>query len=166
MSAARGIVWIHSAPAVLCPHIEWALSAALGAVVRLEWTPQPVEPGTCRAEYSWTGTPDSGAKLASALRGCAQVRFEVTQDASAGGEGTRWSYTPRLGVHAAVIGVHGDVLVTEQRLKRAIAADALGQRPLAEAIADLLGVPWDAELEPFRQAEDGASVRWLRAHVG
>jgi hypothetical protein len=27
----------------------------------------------------------------------------------------------------------------------------------------LLGEPWDAELEPFRRAGDGAPVRWLNA---
>ena len=166
MKPARGVVWIHSAPAVLCSHIDWALSSALGVVVRLEWTPQPALPGTLRAEYEWTGARGSGAKLASALRGCVRVRFEVTEDASAAGEGTRWSYTPSLGVHTATIGANGDVLVTEQRLKRAVAADALGQRPLADAISDLLGLPWDAELEPFRYASEGASVRWYTSHVG
>ena len=165
MSQARGIVWIHSASAALCPHIEWAMSAALDTVIRLDWTRQPAEPGTSRAEYAWTGVPGTGAKIASALRGCVRVRFEVTQDASATSEGARWSYTPRLGVHTAVIGVHGDVLVTEHRLAAAVTADVLGLRPLADAVDDLLGRPWDAELEPFRYAGEGAPVRWLHHAV-
>jgi hypothetical protein len=30
-----------------------------------------------------------------------------------------------------------------------------------QALDGLLGVAWDAELEPFRHAGDGAPVRWL-----
>ena len=32
---------------------------------------------------------------------------------------------------------------------------------MAEMIEELLGSDWDAELEPFRYAGDGAPVRWL-----
>ena len=39
------------------------------------------------------------------------------------------------------------------------------KREIVEAgIARLLGQPWDAELEPFRYAGEGAPVRWLH-HV-
>ncbi|PZQ40365.1 MAG: DUF3145 domain-containing protein, partial [Phenylobacterium zucineum] len=79
----------------------------------------------------------------------------------AGQEGMRWAYTPRLGIFAAAIGVHGDIMVHEDRLKQAILADALGRQPLGEGVAELLGARWDAELEAFRQAGDGAPVRWL-----
>ena len=65
----RGVVFVHSTPAALCPHIEWALESVLGADVNLEWTQQPVAPGLVRSEFSWSGEPGSGAKLASALRG-------------------------------------------------------------------------------------------------
>jgi hypothetical protein len=34
---------------------------------------------------------------------------------------------------------------------------------LADELALLVGEPWDAELEPFRRAGDGAPVRWLNA---
>ena len=34
---------------------------------------------------------------------------------------------------------------------------------LEDELALLLGEPWDAELEPFRRAGDGAPVRWLNA---
>lgn len=161
MNTTRGIIWIHSAQAALCPHIEWALGATLATIVRLDWLPQPAEPGTFRAEHSWTGPAGAGAALASALRGCVRARFEVTEEATPSTEGQRWEYTPALGMFAATTGIHGDLLVHENRLKAAVAADALGRRPLAEAIADLLGGPWDDELEPFRYAGEGAPVRWL-----
>ena len=158
MNTARGVVWIHSASAVLCPHIEWALGSALDAAIRLDWTPQPAQPGTWRSEHSWAGRAGTGAKLASALRGCQRARFEVTED---GAEATRWQYTPSLGLFAATVGAHGDILVPEQRLKAALAADARGRRPLAEGLADLLGTAWDGELEAFRHAGQDAPVRWL-----
>ena len=33
----RGVVHIHSAPAALCPHVEWALGSALGTHVSVDW---------------------------------------------------------------------------------------------------------------------------------
>ena len=161
MNVARGIVWIHSASMALCPHIEWALASALETVVRLDWAAQPAQPGAWRSEYSWTGPAGTGAKLASALRGCDRARFEVTEDRGATDEGMRWQYTPSLGLFAATVGAHGDILVPEQRLKAALAADALGRRPLADTLADLLGTAWDDELEAFRCAGEDAPVRWL-----
>lgn len=161
MNTARGIIWIHSAPVALRPHLEWAIGAVFGRPVDLAWSPQPAEPRTLRAEFPWHGPVGTGAELASALRGCGRARFEVTEDASAGAEGMRWAYTPRLGVFAATIGRNGDILVNEERLKQAILADALGRCPLAVGVAELLGARWDAELETFRQAGEGACVRWL-----
>ncbi|MGA8978259.1 MAG: DUF3145 family protein, partial [Pedococcus sp.] len=32
---------------------------------------------------------------------------------------------------------------------------------MTEMLEELLGTDWDAELEPFRYAGDGAPVRWL-----
>jgi hypothetical protein len=161
MNTTRGVILIHSAPAVLRPHLEWAVGGVFGRPVELHWSDQPAEPRTMRTEYSWQGPSGTGAALASALRGCQRARFEVTEEPCSGIEGTRWAYTPRLGVFSAAIGVNGDLMVHEDRLRQAILADALGTRPLAEAVADLLGAAWDDELEAFRYAGDGAPVRWL-----
>lgn len=161
MVSTRGVVLIHSAPAALRPHLEWAVGAVLGAPIEFSWTPQPAEPRSLRAEHSWHAEVGTGPRLASALRGCERARFEVTEEPSAGHEGMRWSYTPRLGVFASPIGVHGDLMIHEERLKQALLADALGRQPLAEGIAELLGARWDDELEVFRHAGEGAPVRWL-----
>ncbi|MGL5928748.1 MAG: DUF3145 family protein, partial [Dermatophilaceae bacterium] len=67
--STRGVVFIHSTPKVLCPHIVWALEAVLGVRVAVDWTDQPAAPGMVRAELSWAGEPGAGARLASALRG-------------------------------------------------------------------------------------------------
>ncbi len=163
MEITRGIILIHSAPAALCPHLEWAVSAATGSVIRFDWTPQPAEPRTMRAEHFWTGAPGTGATLASALARCERARFEVTEDPTGHSEGQRWAFTPRLGVFSAVTGPNGDIMIHENRIKRAIVGEALGGKSLLEALEDLLGTSWDDELEAFRHAGEGSSVRWLHA---
>lgn len=160
METTRGILWIHSAPAALCPHIEWAAGAAVRTPIRFDWTPQPAEPRSLRAEYSWTGAPGTGAELTSALARCQRLRFEVTEE-GAHAEGARWAYTPSLGVFSGATARNGDILVHENRIKRALATEALGGKPIQEALADLLGTPWDDELEVFRHAGEDAPVRWL-----
>ena len=164
-NATRGVLYVHSAPSALCPHIEWAAGGVLGNAVSLEWTPQEAQAGTYRAELSWAGEAGTAAALASALRGWNHLRFEVTEEPTAGTEGSRFSYTPDLGVFHAVTGVHGDIMIPEDRLKAAVVKAALGDTTLNNEIDKLLGKPWDDELETFRYAGDGAPVRWLHQVV-
>jgi hypothetical protein len=163
--ATRGVLYVHSAPSALCPHIEWATGGVLGVAVSLDWTPQPAQAGSYRAEYSWTGDTGTAAALASALRGWNHLRFEVTEEATASTEGVRFSCTPDLGVFHAVTGLHGDIMIPEDRLKAAVVKAALGDTTLLNEIDKLLGKPWDDELETFRHAGDGAPVRWLHQVV-
>jgi hypothetical protein len=114
-----------------------------------------------RAELSWQGPAGTASKIASALRGWAMLRFEVTEEPTATSEGERYSATPALGIFAAITSVHGDILVAENRLRTALEATSAGTATLSEEIDRLLGRPWDEELEPFRYAGDGAPVRWL-----
>jgi hypothetical protein len=181
----RGVVFVHSAPAALCPHVEWAVAGVLGSAqpaaaagggavadrLSMAWTPQPAQPGTYRAEFSWSGEPGTASRIASALRGWEHLRFEVTEEPSPTAEGARFSGTPSLGIFHAVIGLHGDIMVPEDRLRAAL-LDSLGERDgdddprtaVQSAVQALLGKAWDDELEPFRHAGDGAPVRWLH-HV-
>jgi hypothetical protein len=164
MGRTQGVVQIHSAPSALLPHVEWAVAGAVGVPVRFRWDDQPAERGTRRAEYSWSGQVGTAARIASSLKGWQKIRFEVTEEPTADSDGVRYAYTPTLGVFTAVMGRHGDVYVHEDRLKKALAAAVLGAQPLEAALEDLLGTRWDAELEIFRHAGDGAPVRWLH-HV-
>lgn len=157
---ARGLIFIHSTPAALCPHIEWALGAALQSPPSLTWSEQPAERASRYTEVSWVGPTGSGAKLASALARLGRVRFEVTEEPSQGSDGQRFMYTPSLGSFTATVGVHGDILVSEDRLRHAAASG-----DLYHALDGLLGKPWDDELEYFRQATEGAPVRWLHQVV-
>jgi hypothetical protein len=149
----------------LCPHIEWALGGVLGNAVNLEWTPQPAQAGTYRAEFSWAGESGTAAAMASALRGWKHLRFEITEEPTSATEGARYSYTPELGVLHAVTGLHGDIMIPEDRLRAAVLRASLGESTLEVEIDRLLGKPWDDELETFRHAGEGAPVRWLHQVV-
>ena len=119
--------------------------------VRFDWAPQPASPGSVRAEISWIGDAGCAGRLASVLIGW-PVRFEVTEDPSAGCDGERYAFTPGLGLFHAMTSANGDLVVPENRLRqlfagqlarrdgrREIDADAEG-RPL-EGIRRLLGEP-------------------------
>lgn len=156
----RGMVFIHACPRALSPHVEWALTQVLGKDVSLDWTGQPVAPGSVRGELSWQASAGTGSALASALVGFAPLRFEVTEEPTAGREGERFAVTPSLGMFRATIGIHGDIMLSEDRLRGAMQEATEGGELLVR-LRHLLGAEWDAELEPFRYAGDGATVRWL-----
>ena len=161
--SVRGVLQVHSAPPALCPHIEWAVAGIVGVPLRLPWVDQPASPGTLRAQLDWHARPGTSATITSALAAWKRLRFEVTEEASPGCDAVRYSCTPSLGTFTAVTGGNGDVLVPENRLRAAMALAASGGIPLEHELSRLLGEPWDAELEPFRYAGDGAPVRWLHA---
>jgi hypothetical protein len=163
--STRGVLFVHSAPSALCPHIEWAVGGVLGVATNMHWRPQPAQSGTYCAELSWTGSPGSAAAITSALRGWSHLRFEITEEPTAGIEGARYSFTPDLGVFHAVTGLHGDIMIPEDRLKAAVVKATLGDTTLIAEVDKLLGKPWDDELETFRHAGEGAPVRWLHQVV-
>lgn len=157
----RGVLFVHAATSALCPHVEWAVAGVLGMSVPVQWTPQPVVPGSFRTEVSWRGPVGTAATLTSALRGWQHLRFEVTEEPTATSEGARYCFTPTLGVFHAVTGLHGDIVVPEDRLRAAMARARTTGSDLSDEMDGLLGKAWDDELEPFRHAGDGAPVRWL-----
>lgn len=182
--SVRGVLQVHCAPPALCPHIEWAVAGVLGVPVSMPWVDQPASPGTMRAELLWHGKPGAAGAITSALARWNMLRFDVTEDASPGCDAVRYSSTPALGTFSAVVASNGDIMISENRLRAAMALAASaktgdsklgGLRELHEPrhpalrgsledeLALLLGEPWDAELEPFRRAGDGAPVRWLNA---
>lgn len=125
----RGVLYVHSAPQALCPHIQWALESVSHRRTDLEWTPQNAEPGCVRTELEWSGRAGTGALLASALRTLGRVRFEVTENASQGSDGSRWSFTPDLGIFHATTDVAGNICVSEDRIRYAF--EAAGGNPAA-----------------------------------
>ena len=102
-----GVVFIHATPAALCLHVTWALEAALGNKVAIDWTAQPSAFGQMRGEISWTGQPGTGAKITGALKGFTTVRFEVTEEPSPGNNGSNPGARPAPRVDGPERGRHG-----------------------------------------------------------
>ena len=163
--SARGVLYVHSAPPALCPHIEWAVAGIVGVPVGMPWSGQPAAPGALRAELTWQAHPGTAGEIASALAGWNRLRFEVTEDGSTGCDGVRHCYTPDLGLFTAATGANGDIMVSENRLRSVMLLAERGgaTASLEDVLGKLLGTAWDNELEPFRRAADGAPVRWLNA---
>ena len=156
----RGVVYVHSTPLAVCPHVEWAIARVLSAPVSLQWSPQPVDAGAHRTECSWSGRPGTGGELAAALRQWPMIRYEVTEEPSPGVDGQRFMYVPGRGLFAAAMSANGDLMIGEDRL-RALMATSRGPESLTHALDRALGTAWDDELEPYRYAGDGAPVTWL-----
>jgi hypothetical protein len=142
-----GVVYVHSTPLAVCQHVEWAIARVLTAPVNLHWTAQPVDPGMRRSECGWTGRSGTGAEL-------------VTEEPSPGVDGERFMHVPGRGLFHGTIGASGDIQLGEDRL-RAIMAGARAPEALSHALEKALGTAWDAELEPYRYAGDGAPVTLL-----
>ena len=145
--------------------------AVLGTRVDLEWSEQPAEPGSRRAELSWTGPVGTGAALASALSRLTRIRFEVTEEPTPGSDGQRYCFTPTLGAFSAVVGVHGDILVPEDRLRHAVATEALGGEPLAQGTRVAAGRARGTRNStcsgtPARTLPCGGSTRWCSHRPG
>lgn len=155
---SRGVLYVHSAPLAVIPHVEWAVARVLGSPVRLQWAKQPADRGsgrTYRTEFSWTGRPGTAAEFVTALRSWPMLRFEVTEEPSPGHDGERYMYVPGRGVFRAAMSVTGDLMLTEDQV-RSVLATVRGADAIVHALERLLGTAWDEELEPYRQAGEGA----------
>lgn len=156
----RGVVYVHSSPSAVCPHVEWAISGTLGTRVDLQWTAQPAAPSQLRAECNWSAPAGTGGKLAAGLKAWPMLRFEVTEEPSPGVDGERFCYVPGLGLWHGRTSANGDIVVGEDQL-HALVDQARAGEQLAHRLDELLAVNWDEALEPFRHAGDGAPVTWL-----
>ena len=143
---SQGVLFVHSAPRALCPHIEWAAGRALEGGVNFTWSEQPVLKNTLRAEYFWQGSPGTGARLASALHGWEQLRYEVTEDASAATDGSRWMHTPNLGIFFTQTDTAGNMVIPEDRIRYALDMAGADATELSRELRLALGQAWDDEL--------------------
>ena len=155
--STRGVVYVHSSPSAVCPHVEWAISGTLGVRAELKWTAQPAAAGQLRSECSWTGAAGTGGRLVAALRAWPMIRFEVTEEPSAGVDGERFCFAPGLGLWRARTSANGDIVVGEDQLRSVMS----GRSQVRGRMHELLGTAWDEDLEPYRLAGDGAPVTLL-----
>ncbi|WP_018024519.1 DUF3145 family protein [Corynebacterium ulceribovis] len=180
-ASVTGRVWIHSAPAALCPHIEWAFAAAninAGSVnardrrVRPAWGHQVAAPTGASGTSSTSGT--SGAPhyccevelqcSAEAVRGLVanlmrweMLTFEVGIDAPSNGMGQRICVTPELGYFEGATDEVGNLQVGEMQLRSIMSAHGHDAAAMSTAIDAALGGPWDRALEPLRMGAAGFS---------
>ena len=157
---AHGVIFVHSAPAAICPHVEWAISGVLGDRVSLSWTAQPASPAQLRTEVSWTGAAGTGGRVAAALRAWPMLRFEVTENPSSGSDGERVCHIPGRGFWRTAISANGDVVLREDQI-RSLMERATSLDGLRHALSAAIGADMDAELEPYRRAGEGTAVTWL-----
>lgn len=160
-SRTRGVLFVHSSPRALSPHVEWAVGSALGDAVNFQWLEQPALKGAQRTEFYWEGPAGTGAAIASALQGWEHLRYEVTEDPSASNDGARYMHTPDLGIFFAQTDCGGNMVIPEGRLRYAMEVAGLDASELQRELNVALGQAWDDELEPFRHASDFAPVVWL-----
>jgi hypothetical protein len=161
VTTARGVLYVHSSPRALCPHVEWAAGHAIGRPVSFAWVDQPVLRGAQRTDFYWEGAPGTGAAIASKLRGWEHLRFEVTEDPRDGVDGSRWLHTPDLGIFHSQTDAAGNIVVPEDRIRAAMDAAGTSAIELHRELRLALGQAWDDELEPFRHAIGSSSVTWL-----
>jgi len=147
---SSGLIQIHSAPKAVTSHVEWAIAGVLGEPFHLRWESQPVASATLCAEQVWTGRVGTAAQIASALFGWRDVRFEVSESASADNDGSHFMHTPSLGIHRVHVDATGSAYITEARLMRLFEESAGSVGDLRDSVARELGRAWDAELEVFR----------------
>lgn len=152
---ATGVLFVHSCPKALVPHVEWALAHEIGRVVKLDWSPQPLLPSTMRAEAIWRGPVGTAAEVASSLFGWQQLRFEITEDQTALTAGGRWMHTPVLGIFHMQTDAAGNGVLSEDAVRAAIIGAEGDADRLSRELRLALGEAWDEELEPFRAAEEG-----------
>ena len=157
--STRGVIFVHSSPTAVCPHVEWAISGVLGTRVSLEWTAQPAAPGLLRTECTWSGPAGSAGALAGALRAWPMLRFEVTEEPS-----PAWTVSGSATPRPSGCGAGARAPTATSSWARTSCAPCSSTRPAAQVagrLHELLGSTWDAALEPFRLAGDGAPVTWL-----
>src|SRR5918911_2775642 len=115
--STSGIIYVHSSPPAVCPHVEWAVAGVLQAKLEFVWTAQAAAPGQLRAECEWSGKPGTGAALVGALRAWPMLRFEVTEEASPGLDGERFCFVPGLGLWRSPTRGHGGIVGGEEQLR-------------------------------------------------
>jgi len=157
-----GRLHVLSCPPPLCPHVEFAAAAVLATPVSLVWTAQPEVAGALQAVLDFSAPTGTVGMLAARLRRLGAVRFDAVEGPAAGVDAERYSFDPDLGLHHAGVAANGDVVVAEGPLRALLAATVGEPGALAHGLERLLGVAWDAALEPLRAGGEGAPVSWLR----
>ena len=155
----RGFLTVYSAPSALRQHIDWAIQNVLGNWITINWSQQPLLPGTLRTHLEFRDRIGAASEIASALASWHYLNFEVIESGETLGENFR--FTPELGMHRASIDQSGAVLLTENQISQCM-SNAFDEESIRENIAKILGTPWENQLERFRSV-DSLVASHLRA---
>ena len=157
----RGVVYVHSAPSALCPHVEWALTGVLGAAGQPGLDPAARRPRDLprRALLAGSARHRGDGGLGAARLGAPALRGHRGADGAPRAPG---SAAPRSS-GSSTRSPASTATSSSRRTGCAPPSSGWGREggDLAEEIDKLLGKPWDDELETFRWAGEGAPVRWL-----
>ena len=116
----------------------------------MNWSPQPLIPGSFRTQLEFRAPQGAAAEIASSLRSWHYLNFEIIEGTEAGGELFR--FTPELGIHRAVVDQSGSVLVNENQLTL-ILKTACDEESIREGINSATGNSWEVELDRFRSVD-------------
>ena len=157
---SSGLVLIHKAPGSLLRHIEWTISGVTQEPVSLGWIANSDNPTTFRSGCNFQGQLDSGATLASAFMNLKQITFEIIQESEEGILGSRWSFTPNLGMFRGSIDEAGNLMVSENQLRYAMELAGSNALKLQAELRKLLGQVFDDELEGYRELIGGTESNY------
>ena len=171
------IVQIHAVPQALLSRVERALHDVLGRDLKIAWLPLPghlLQSLGQRAEPMFSGqlelspNSDSNANIASniasdiasELASLRTIWFEVSSMPFESELGQRYCFTPVLGLFHSQIDKAGNQVFGENQLIALLGLSrpnpklkaAQSANALQEKLSDLLGLQWDAQLEPLRAA--------------
>ncbi|MEJ6020099.1 DUF3145 family protein [Corynebacterium sp. H113] len=178
--ACTGVLWIHSAPQALQPHLVWAIARAGFTTPeglrpeRAMWRVRPDNPHNSHrphdshrricAELSWRAQPGAAEQLVSDLERWPDLTFELAVDAPIGGNGARYCRVPELGMYAAVTDDIGNVVLNENTIRSIMRRHEGDSAAMTEAMDEALGGPWDQHLEALRPGTAGyADDEWIIA---
>ena len=149
-----GLVLIHCAPSSLLTHVEWTLSGISGTPIKLNWVADESKPTIFRSSASLKCTGEEAATLASAFMNLKQLSFEVIYQQAHGG--SRWSFTPALGMFSCSTDEAGNLVVNENQIRHSMEKAGSNPLKLQAELRRLIGQAWDDELENYRELIGGA----------
>jgi hypothetical protein len=150
---SEGLVLIHCAPSSLLTHLEWTISGISGNPTKLSWMADESKPTMFRSSTSLKCSSEEAATLASAFMNLKQLCFEVVHQHAHGG--TRWSFTPALGIYSCATDEAGNLVVNENQIRNSMEKAGSNTLKLQAELRRLLGQAWDDELESYRELIGG-----------
>ena len=157
-----GVVTAFDAPFSLCSHVEWAVNGVLGAPHTFRWKKISAAPDRFATSLRWEAPVGTGARIASALLGWTNLRFEIIEDPMSTALGTCVMRTPSLGTFTGQVDDFGSIVLTEHQIDAILSDSTSSLSDVTERMHRALGRHWDRELEPLRIAASRANVTVLQ----